>query len=359
MIKTAIIGCGKQSDAHAELITSLSGCEIIGFCDNEKLMAKQMAERYAVKYYSDDVKTLLDQTKPDVVHIITPPHSHLKLGTICLEAGCHLLVEKPFTLKTKEVESLINLANKKKLKITVGHNNQFNPATMRMRKLIKEGFLGGSPIHMESVWGYDLTDQRFAKALLGDQNHWIRRLPGKLLHNIISHGIAKIAEYLKSDSPKVIALGNTSPLLKNINETEIKDELRVIIYDNNNTTAYFTFSSQIKPLIRLFRIFGPKNSLTVNDMHQTLIKECRTDYKSYLNHFVPPRIYAKQYKYNLKVNKKKFLKRSFHLDTGRRILVESFYRSISENTKLPISYRQILLTSTILDNIFSQIKKAS
>ena len=65
-----------------------------------------------------------------------------------------------------------------------------------MRALVESGYLGGAPVHMESYYGYDLGEPSYARALLGDQQHWVRRLPGKLLHNIISHGIARIAEFL-------------------------------------------------------------------------------------------------------------------------------------------------------------------
>ena len=84
---------------------------------------------------------------------------------------------------------------------------------------------------MESYYCYDLTDPNYAKALLSDKSHWIRRLPGKLLHNIISHGIARIAEFIPGDSPHISAHGFVSPLLKRIGENEIVDELRVTISD--------------------------------------------------------------------------------------------------------------------------------
>ena len=82
---------------------------------------------------------------------------------------------------------------------------------------------------MESYYCYELAKSGYAGAILGDNNHWVRRLPGKLLHNIISHGIARIAEFLPGDSPRVIVHGFASPLLQSMGETEIVDELRVII----------------------------------------------------------------------------------------------------------------------------------
>jgi len=355
MIKIGIIGCGKIADFHAAQIQRISGCEIVGVCDREELMAKQLYERFNVKHYFSNVNELLETTHPDIIHITTPPQSHFELGQICLGAGCNVYFEKPFALNTKEAEKLIQLAEKKDLKITVGHNAQFSHAAMRMRELIRNGFLGGAPVHMESIWCYDFTDERFAKALLGDNTHWVRTLPGKLLHNIISHGISKIAEFLSSDCPKVIAHGFTSPLLRSINEADIIDELRVIIYDNDYTTAYFTFSSQISPSLHQFRIYGPKNSLIVDDDHQTLIKVAKSNYKSYLKQFIPPLIDAKQYIANSGNNIKKFIKKDSNFESGRKFLIESFYRAVLDNTPLPISYKEILLTSRIMDSIFEQI----
>jgi predicted dehydrogenase len=355
MLKIAIIGCGKQADAHAVQIQELPRCEIVGVCDREELMAKQLYERFNVKHYFSDTKKLLEVTHPDIVHITTPPQSHLELGKLCLDAGCHIFFEKPFTLNSEQAAELINLAAEKNLKITVGHNNQFNHVTRRMRELIKNGYLGDSYVHIESIWCYDIGDKVFAKALLGDKKHWVRTLPGKLLHNVISHGISRIAEFLKNDSHQIIAHGFPSSLMKSINEKDIIDELRVIISDNDNITAYFTFSSQIYPRVQQFRLYGLNNSLIVDDMHQVLIKVNNTNYKYYLNHFIPPFLYAKQYLENSGYNIKKFIKKDFHFESGRRFLIESFYRSITDGSPLPISYRDILLTSKIMDSIFAQI----
>src|SRR5262249_60923131 len=98
-------------------------------------------------------------------------------------------------------------------------------------------------------YGYNLADPSYARALLGDKHHWVRRLPGNLLQNIISHGIARLAEFLTTDHPRVIAAGFSSPLLKSIGETEIVDELRVIICEEERTTAYLPFSSQVMPAL--------------------------------------------------------------------------------------------------------------
>ena len=361
MITIGIIGCGKMADNHANSIKRIPDAEIVAVCDREPLMAQDMSERFTIGRYFTDVREMLDSVKPGVVHITTPPQSHHPLAKMCLESGCHVYVEKPFTINTAEAEDLINLALKKNLKITAGHNAQFTPAMIRMRKLVQDGYLGGKPVHIESHFCYDFGDERFAKALLSDGSHWARILPGSLLQNIISHGISKIAEFLSGDSPTVIADGFTSTFLKNLGEHDIVDEARVIIRDEDSTTAYFTFSSQIKPVPHQLRLYGRKKSLVVDDEHQVLIKINDKDYKSYLKYFLPPFEYAKQYLGNFGHNFLKFLKNDFHVHNEAALgtLIEAFYTSITTNSPLPLTYREILLTAKIMDEIFSQVKHPS
>ncbi len=354
MIKVGIIGCGRIADQHADEIQKISGCRIVGLCDKEELMAKQMAERFGIRYFCNDVKEFLRVASPDVVHITTPPDSHLELGETCLNAGCSVFFEKPFALNSAEVFRIIRLADENKLKITVGHNRQFSPVAVKMRDLINREFLGGHPVHLESIWCYSYSDAGYAKALLGDKDHWVRRLPGKMLHNIISHGVSRVAEYLQSPSPGVMAYGFTSETLKNNGENDIIDELRAIIYDANSTTAYFTFSTQMNPAIHQFRVYGPKRSLIADDLHQTIIT-VEDNYKSYLNHFIPPILDARQYLRNSFGNMKRFIKRDWHYEQGRKTLIEIFYQAVSGKGPLPIPYREIYLTSKIMDNIFDQI----
>ncbi len=357
MLRVAIVGCGKIADAHAAQITRIGGCEIVGVCDREPLMAKQLFSRFPIKQHFSDVTELLSQARPDAVHITTPPQSHFEIARLCLESGCHVYVEKPFTLYEEEARDLIKIATARGLKITAGHDDQFTHVARRMRAMVASGFLGDGPVHMESYYCYELGKTGYAGALLGDKSHWVRRLPGKLLHNIISHGVARIAEFLTVEAPQIIAHGFTSPFLRSLGETELIDELRVIISEEERTTAYFTFSSQMRPSLHQFRIYGTKNSLVLDHDQETLIAIRGTRHKSYLEKFIPPVTLARQYVGNLTTNLHAFLRRDFQMKSGMKYLIESFYRSIVTNTAVPIPYREILLTARIMDDIFAQLKR--
>jgi predicted dehydrogenase len=356
MLKIAIVGCGNIADSHASQIRRIPGCELAAVCDREELMAEQLQERFGVRHAFTNVEDLITKARPDVVHIATSPQSHFEIARQCLSHGCHVYVEKPFTLYADEAVKLIALAEERGLKLTAGHDALFSHAAMAMRRTIRSGYLGGAPIHMESTWGYALSDPAYAKAMLGNKQHWVRQLPGGLLQNIISHGVSRIAEYFPGDNPRVIAHAFVSPFLRGLGEKEILDELRVIITDGERTTAYFTFSSQMRPCAHEFRIYGPANGLVLDESQQTLIRLRGTKFKSYADKFLPQLVFARQYAANAARNMRLFLARNFHGESSKKHLMEAFYRSIAERTPPPIPYREIALTARVMDAIFEQVR---
>jgi hypothetical protein len=210
---------------------------------------------------------------------------------------------------------------------------------------------------MESYYCYELGEESaYAKALLADKEHWVRKLPGQLLHNIISHGIARVAEFFTTDDPEVIVHGFVSPALRKMGETEIIDELRVIISEERRLTAYFTFSSQMRPSLHQFRIYGPRNGLSLDQDSEVVIKLGGARRKSYLEQFVTPMVAAKEYTANAWCNVRNFLARDFHPKSGMKHLIQSFYHSIEYSGPPPIPYAEILRTSRIMDAVFDQIR---
>ena len=146
----------------------------------------------------------------------------------------------------------------------------------------------------------------------------------------------------------MIAHGLTSPMLEKMGERELVDELRVIISDTNGVTAYFTFSSGMRPSLHQFRIYGPTNGLLLDQDNETMIRLRGRRYKSYAEHFLSPLVMAKQYAGNSARNVRSFVVNDFHMKSGLKYLIEAFYRSIAQGAPLPIPYREILLTARIM-----------
>lgn len=355
MLRVAIIGCGKIADQHVMAIGRVRDCGIVALCDREPLMAKQLGERHNFSSCFTDVSEMLRKVRPDVVHITTPPQSHFSIAEECLDAGSHVYLEKPFTVTADEAQKLIELAGSRGLVITAGHNYQFTLEMLRMRDIVSAGFLGGRAVHVESHWPYDLSDMSYVGPVLGNPNHWVRRLPGQLFHNILSHGIARLAEFLDDDLCEIVAKGHQSPRLSQVGGKEVLDELRVLIRDKRGTTAFFCFSTQIKPARNRLLVCGPKNSILVDSMSGSLIRQVNGSYKSYLTYFVPPIKNACEYLRNAWVNGTDFLRRRLYQDFGMKELIERFYDSARNRSAPPIPYREIILTARIMDEVFAQV----
>src|SRR5579885_3470418 len=95
VLRVVIVGCGKIADGHAEEIKKVSIANLVGVCDLEPIMAEQLAVRYGISNWYEDFDRMLSEQQPDVVHITTPPQSHLLLTRKAVAAGSHVYVEKP------------------------------------------------------------------------------------------------------------------------------------------------------------------------------------------------------------------------------------------------------------------------
>src|SRR6266853_3017981 len=322
MLRIAIVGCGKVAD--------------------------QLAERFRIPASYADLDEMLQEAGPEVVHITTPPQSHSSLAKQCLEFGSHVYLEKPFAITALETEMLIELAQNRELKITAGHNYQFTLEMLEMRRLVEEGFLGGKPTHLESYWSYDLADISYVGPVLGNRSHWVRQLPGQLFHNIISHGIAKLAEFLDDEIAVLVATAHQSDELKRLGADEVMDELRAVIRDVSGTTAFFCFSTAVKGVNQL-RIYGAGGSMVADIITGSFVRASSRSYKSYLTYFIPSLKYAREHARNAALSLTNFVRRRLYQDFGMKELIERFYKSVAGEGARPIPYREIILTARIMD----------
>jgi predicted dehydrogenase len=356
--RVAIIGCGMIADQHADQLQYLPECELVAVCDTDELMARQLAERFNVSEVFTDAAEMLRSGGVDAVHVTTHAQPHFALGRLCLEAGCHVYMEKPFTVNADEADQLLDLADAAGLRVTVGHNLQFSPEAMRMRQLVREGFLGGRPVHVESIQCYSHDDPTYGKAVLSDRDHWVRRLPGSLLHNLISHGVSKIAEFLDGEQPTLESISFSSPYLLDHGCPDIVDEVRAVLRDERGTTAFFLFTTQFGAASQELRLFGRTGNLVLDNTYRTLLRVAPSQHKSYLRYFLAPLAHAREHARNSYVNIRQFARKEFQMDFGMRKLMELFYYAIREGGPDPIPPSEIRRTARIMDAIFEQMHRA-
>src|SRR5450631_631440 len=101
-LNIGIVGCGKIADGHIEGIQKLPCARLVAVCDLEPVLAEQIALRFSVPQWYTDFDRMLSEHRFDVIHIATPPDSHLALARKAAQAGCHLFIEKPLAINAKD-----------------------------------------------------------------------------------------------------------------------------------------------------------------------------------------------------------------------------------------------------------------
>jgi len=145
MQKIAIIGTGNISPAHIEgYLAFPERCEIVGLCDIVPAKCEQIKEKFdlsnAVIY--DSHKELLDKTEFDLVSICTPPFNHAEITIDCLNAGKHVLVEKPMAASLFECDAMIAAAEASGKILSVVAQNRFRSPIWNLKRLIDSGIIG-------------------------------------------------------------------------------------------------------------------------------------------------------------------------------------------------------------------------
>lgn len=136
-MKVAVIGTGHLGQAHARIYAALEQVELVAVCDTNEAAGKAIAEKHNTRFVSD-YQALLDTV--EAVSIATPTIIHHEITCACLQAGIHVLVEKPIARTLAEADEMIALAAAKDLTLQVGHIERFNPAFALMREHIQQPY---------------------------------------------------------------------------------------------------------------------------------------------------------------------------------------------------------------------------
>jgi predicted dehydrogenase len=321
---------------------------VTGVCDAEPLMAQQLASRYGVPRYYGRADQLFEQERPNVAHITAPPHSHLELTTLALDAGCHVLVEKPIGRSHAEAEALVQHAVLRQRNLTVGYGFYFEPICLEMRRLVADGVLG-DPVHVESFMGYQV-DGQFGSPVFADSEHWVHGLPGKLVHNVLDHVLNKVTEFVLDERPSVLAHASQ----RGASAFAVVDELRVMIA-GRDVTGYATFSAHARPVAHTLTVYGTRNTLALDFVAGTLTRRSTSSLPGSLGRLQGAFDQSWQQLRVGGANVVRFARSQLHYLTGLRNLISVFHESVRLGAPPPIPYSEILRVSALIEEIIAQM----
>ncbi len=347
-MKIGIVGCGLNSDYHINFARSYPGSEIVGIVDRDEAKARECAGKYAIQGVYRSIRELVEQAKPDVLHIVTPPKTHASLVKEAIESKCHVLVEKPLALNLQEARSLYDLADQYQVKLCTMHNHFFDPCMAGIRERVARGEFG-KIINVESYYGLNTQIPAFREYPVPNVLPWLYDLPGGVYQDFMAHPLYVMLDY--TGKPQEIkVMHRTCGTLPH----GIPDELRILI-KGEKAFGTLTFSFAAKPHLHFVRIYGTGMMAEV-------------DFNTMLNVVHPvsslPKA-AQKATYNLSESWQLFKKTTANVINfvrgrlrpyqGMQVLIHRFYDCIQGKGEIPVTREQALRVMETMDEIWKQI----
>ena len=179
-LKAVVIGTGKISEEHLRFLDTSSLAQLQGVCDLSPAMARYAAQRFNAKDSFTDYRDMLEKVSPDVVHILTPPHTHVNLVTDCLNANAHVIIEKPVAPTNQQFLDLWQLAQDKNRHLIEDHNYRFNEPILAIEKLVADNTLGDiTEVEIRMALPVTASGNRYADLNLPHPSH---NMPAGVIH---------------------------------------------------------------------------------------------------------------------------------------------------------------------------------
>jgi|SRR5215469_2163940 len=241
-VKFAVIGFGYWGPNIVRNLHNLPGAEITAVCDKNPVARKKAYKNYPGTYVTADVSEVINSPESDAVAIITPVWTHFELAKAALENGKHVFLEKPLTSSIEQAEILIELAERKHLKLMVDHTFLFTGAVKKIKELLQTGSLG-------NLYYYDST-----RVNLGLFQHDIN-----VIWDLAPHDLS-IMDYLIEETPEaLVATGQ-----KHLNGLE--DVAFITVYFSGKIIAHINVNWLSPVKVRTTLIGCEKKMLVWNDL---------------------------------------------------------------------------------------------
>ena len=249
-----MIGAGQIARQHLGCLQGLPGVEVAAVCDLAPSVAECAAERHGIGAWFTDHRQMLREVRPAVVHVTTPPTSHHRLALDALEAGAHVIVEKPVTATFAELDALLHRAREHGRLLIEDYNYLFNRAPREILTKIESGEFG-AVTHVEVLICLDILGPNgFADP---NSPHPCLTLAGGAIADFLPH-LASLAHRFVGPHRRAHAVWT-----KRKPSILPYDEFRAVVEAEGGTAA-LGFSANAQPDAFWLRVYGERMQATAN-----------------------------------------------------------------------------------------------
>jgi predicted dehydrogenase len=242
MLRMGVVGYGYWGPNIVRNLRSIEGCQVAGVCDQSPAAVRRIKQAHPDLNVTTNSSELLESKKIDAIAVVTPVCTHFELAKAALQNGKHVFVEKPFTATVRQAEELVELAERKNLKIMVDHTFLFTGAVRKIRELIDDGVLG------------DLSYYDSTRVNLGLFQHDV-----SVIWDLAPHDLS-IMSFLIPEEPEAVVATGQSHL------NGLVDVAFLTVYFPGNTIAHINVNWLSPVKVRTTLLGGEKKMLVWNDL---------------------------------------------------------------------------------------------
>lgn len=344
-MKVGIIGAGQIARVHGPAILKQPGVQIVGIADRDLTRAKSLAHELNVGNIYQDAEHMIEEQKPNVVHILVPPQLHADVSMMAMNKGCHVLIEKPMALSVVDAQKMIDTAKRSGVLMCVSHNMVYEETVQRARKLVAEGAIG----EVVSVEACHVQNARRDQALLeeGAQYfYWSYRLNGGPLQDWIPHMASLVFEFV----PEIRTVQSLS-FNRGVLPKGWDDELRVLV-GSDRVTGFISISLSERPDMITLQIKGTKGMIHINLFNGVMTVQKKSNLpRAVVRGLSGFQSCGQLFKGSVR-NIFKFLTGKVDKTSGIGALVGAFYKAIEKKTELPISVEKSLHVVELMNRLW-------
>jgi nucleoside-diphosphate-sugar epimerase/predicted dehydrogenase len=337
--RVALVGCGRISTYHLAALHPLSGIEIVAVCDLDEKLARQTASRHAIPRCFSDMEAMMNESRPEVVHLLTPPRTHLALARIAVRHGAHMYIEKPFAATEAEARAIVELAQEAGVKVCPGHSRLFDPPFVEACRRIRAGEIG-RVISVRAEQGF--TYEASARSAVIP---WSYAYDWGTFDNLICHPLYLACHFLSDPGRPQVAAFNPG----SVREAGV-EEIRALI-PSRTGIAEVSLSLSSSPEVNRVEIVGTRGRVTADWQTLTVLTSLESRLPSALVRF------SANFAAAIDLTRAG-VSTLIGIATGRvkryaglRTIIAQFYRSLKEGLPLPVPPEDGVLNARLMDQI--------
>lgn len=343
-MRVGIIGGGQIARVHGPLILQQPRAAIVGIADWDITRARALANWLGAGQPYVDAQVMIEEQRPDVVHVLTPPHSHTELSILAMRYGCHVLVEKPMALTVADAQRMLETAQQSSVRLCVNHNMVVQDVVRRAKGVLARGVIG-ELVSVEAHYVYNPKRDRAILEEGAEHSYWAYRLPGGPLQDHMPHPASLVLEFL--------------PEVEEVQRLEVRqgilprgwpDEIRVLIR-SGPLLGSIGLSLNESPDAITLTLRGTDGLLKADLFNGILILERRRDLPRAVARGLSGFQLGYQYLRGALGNVYRFATSQMDRSNGVGLVISQFYASIRDGGETPIppdrSLRVVELISRI------------